>query len=74
MRTEVVVVAGAVDAPLTRSVMLDLERRQFIVYVIVRDQREVESVKAEGKPDLLPLKMDVRDVSCSTIHWSDGRH
>lgn len=56
-------VAGQVDEPLTRSVMLDLERRGFIVYVLVREQREVEVVKAEGRPDLLLLRVDVCDVS-----------
>jgi len=71
MRKEVVVVAGQVDAPVTRSVMLDLERRGFICYVIVKNQQEVEVVKAEGKADLLPLRVDVTDVSvCSakSIH------
>jgi len=63
MRKEVVVVAGQVESPLTRSVMLDLERRGFIVYVLVREQREVEVVKAEGRADLLPLRVDVCDVS-----------
>jgi len=63
MRKEVVVVAGQVVEVVTRSVMLDLERRGFIVYVICKEQREIDVVKAERKADLLPLRMDVCDVS-----------
>jgi len=62
-RKEVVIVAGAMHSPVTRSVVLDLERRGFIVYVIVDSVEEADMVKSEAKADILPLKMNVTDVS-----------
>ena len=62
-RKEVVIVAGTMHEPVTRSVVLDLERRGFIVYVIVDGVEEANRVKSEGKADILPLKMNVTDVS-----------
>jgi len=62
-RKEVVIVAGAMHSPVTRSIVLDLERRGFIVYVIVDNVEEADMVKSEGKADILPLKMNVTDVS-----------
>lgn len=63
MRKEVVVVKGTVNSPITRSVVLDLERRGFVVYVVVGGSEEVEMVRKEGKADVLPLRVDVCDVS-----------
>jgi len=62
-RKEVVIVAGTMHSPVTRSVVLDLERRAFIVYVVVDSVEEANMVKSEGKADILPLKMNVTDVS-----------
>jgi predicted nucleotide-binding protein len=62
-RKEVVVVAGSMQSPVARSVVLDLERRGFIVYVIVDGAEGANMVKSEGKADILPLKMNVTDVS-----------
>lgn len=63
MRKEVVVVGGSgMDSAMTRSLVLDMERRGFIVYVLVGSAREVEMVKREGRADVLPLRMDVMDV------------
>ena len=61
-RTEVVVLAGPPAAPLTRSLSLDLERRGFIVYIMVNSLWEERLIQADGKADIHPLHLDVTSV------------
>ena len=62
-RCEVVVVAGMLNTPVARSVILDLERRGYIVYVLTSNPPAEQDVKAEQKQDILPLHLDVTNVS-----------
>lgn len=56
------VVAGTPSSPLPWSIVLDLERRGFLVYVVVGSSREEDMVKSERKPDIMPLYLNVTDV------------
>jgi hypothetical protein len=56
-------VKGDIREAIVKSVVSDLERRGFIVYVIVKTADEVDEVKGLGRADILPLRMDVSDVS-----------
>ena len=68
-RTEVVVLAGSVHAPLTRSLSQELERRGFIVYIPVNSLSEEQLVQSESRADIRPLNLDITSVRvpCSTI-------
>ena len=48
-RKEVVVVAGPAAGAVTRSVAMDLERRGFVVYVVVHTVEEEAEVDMKGK-------------------------
>ena len=61
-RTEVVVLAGSPQSPLTKSLSLDLERRGFIVYIPVDSLFEEQLVQSEGRSDIRPLHLDVASV------------
>lgn len=63
-RLEVVVVAGEVGSLLLRSLIADLEKRGFIVYVIVKNIEEEDAIReeAEGKADVRPFLVDVNEV------------
>lgn len=72
-RREVVVVAGTPNTAVARSVILNLERRGFIVYVVCASAAEEEIVKSEERPDILPLHLNVADpldVANSIKHFS----
>jgi hypothetical protein len=58
-RTEVAVLAGS---PLTRSLSLDLERRGFIVYILVSSLFEEQLVQSGFRADIRPLHLDVTSV------------
>ncbi|KAE9982091.1 hypothetical protein EG328_011194 [Venturia inaequalis] len=62
-RLEVIVVAGEVGSLLLRSLVADLEKRGFIVYVVVKSIEEEDSVReeAEGKVDVRPFLVDVNE-------------
>ncbi|KAL2063466.1 hypothetical protein VTL71DRAFT_5271 [Oculimacula yallundae] len=62
-RLEVVVVAGSPSEAITRSVILDLERRGFIVYVVCNTIEEEVLVQNESRPDIKPLMIDIVDPS-----------
>lgn len=57
------VIAGAAHEPITRSLSLDLERRGFIVYVIVNSFEEEQMVNNESRVDIRPLTLDITHVS-----------
>ncbi|KAK8203816.1 hypothetical protein IWZ01DRAFT_96091 [Phyllosticta capitalensis] len=56
-RTEVVVIAGPPASPITRSLCTDLERRGFIVYVVVSSPEEEQLV--QGEFAVRPLLLDI---------------
>ena len=61
-RTEVVVLAGSVHAPLTRSLSQELERRGFIVYIPVNSLSEEQLIQSESRADIRPLNLDITSV------------
>jgi hypothetical protein len=62
-RQEVIVIAGAPNEPITRSLALDLERRGFIVFVVCNDVEEEVVVQSEARGDIKPLTVDMSDAS-----------
>lgn len=60
-RREVVVIAGPPSSPITKSISLDLERRGFIVYVVVNSVEEEQIVQGEARVDIRPLHLDIVD-------------
>lgn len=61
-KTEMVVLAGSPHSPLTRSLSLDLERRGFIVFILVSSVSEEQIVQSESRADIRPLNMDITSV------------
>ncbi|KAI9835186.1 MAG: hypothetical protein M1819_002556 [Sarea resinae] len=64
-RKEVVVIAGSPHEPITRSIALDLERRGFIVYIVVSTVEEEQAVQNEARVDIRPLNIDIVDPTSS---------
>lgn len=64
LKTEVVILAGSPHSSLTRSLALNLERRGFIVYILVSDPSEEDHVRSESKADIRPLYLDITSVRC----------
>lgn len=62
-RTEVIVIAGSPNLPLTKSLSLDMERRGFIVYIVCNVAEDEEIVESFARPDIKPLTIDTTDVS-----------
>lgn len=58
----VVVLAGSPHDPITRSLALDMERRGFIVFVVVNSIEDEQVVINEGRSDIRPLNLDILDV------------
>jgi hypothetical protein len=58
-RQEVVVIAGPPSAAITKSLMLDLERRGFVVYCVVNTQEDESLVQNEARTDLRPFHLDL---------------
>lgn len=61
-KKEAVVLAGPPHSPLTKSISLDLEKRGFVVYVLVTSLEEERIVRSEAKADIVPLHFDVSEV------------
>ena len=63
-RKEIVVIAGPASSPVTKSLMLDLEKRGFIVYVVAHTLEEEDLIKAEGigRTDIRPFLINIADV------------
>ena len=66
-RLEVVVIAGAPNEPITRSLALDLERRGFIVFVVCNDVEEEVMVQNEARSDIRPLTVDMSHASLTYL-------
>ncbi|KAI9734207.1 MAG: hypothetical protein M1834_002307 [Cirrosporium novae-zelandiae] len=60
-RREVVVISGSPSEPLVRSIALDLERRGFIVFIVVSTLEEENIVHNESRVDIRPLHLDITD-------------
>jgi hypothetical protein len=73
-RREVVVIAGNPNEPITRSLALDLERRGFVVYIVVNTVEEEQLVRNEARADIHPLNIDIVDVSSLTRPVSPPCH
>ncbi|KAI9868564.1 MAG: hypothetical protein M1830_005635 [Pleopsidium flavum] len=80
-RKEVVVIAGSPNEPITRSLSLDLERRGFVVYVVVSTVEEEQLVRNESRVDIHPLNLDIVDPTSTeqtinhfTTHLLSPRH
>lgn len=66
-RKEVVVIAGgSPHDPIVRSLSLDLERRGFVVFVVVNSIEDEQVVVNEGRADIKALNVDILDV-CSFL-------
>lgn len=63
MLTERVVLAGSPHDPISKSLALDMERRGFIVFVVVNSIEDEQLVMSEGRGDIKPLNIDILDVS-----------
>ncbi|KAL7272049.1 hypothetical protein RUND412_005161 [Rhizina undulata] len=61
-RKEVVIIIGEVHEAVTKSLELDLERRGFIVFVVVGSMDDEVAVLNEGREDIRPLVIDVVDT------------
>ncbi|KAG8526965.1 uncharacterized protein KY384_008394 [Bacidia gigantensis] len=62
-KTEVVLLAGSLHSPFTRSLSLDLERRGFIVYIPAASVSEEQIINVEANPDIRPLSLDITSPS-----------
>lgn len=58
-----IVIADVVMDELARAVVLDLERRGFVVFVIAGSERDEAAIREIGKKDVRSLKVDAMDVS-----------
>jgi NAD(P)-dependent dehydrogenase (short-subunit alcohol dehydrogenase family) len=56
-----VVVTGA-SSGIGRATSLHLVRRGFRVFAGVRKERDADSLRAEGSPDLVPIELEVTDA------------
>ncbi|KAI9842715.1 MAG: hypothetical protein M1838_003013 [Thelocarpon superellum] len=64
-RKEVVVIVGSPYEPISRSLSLDLERRGFIVYMVVGTPEEENCVMGESRVDIRPLNLEIVDPNSS---------
>ncbi|CRG86462.1 hypothetical protein PISL3812_03468 [Talaromyces islandicus] len=58
-RKEIVVIAGSPHEPMTRAIAEDLERRGFIVYVVVQSAEEEHIIQTENRSDIRALHLDI---------------
>jgi Fungal family of unknown function (DUF1776) len=61
------VIAGVPGSPIVKSLTADLEKRGFIVYVIVTSDEEQAIVQAESRLDVKPLYLDLGNVCTITF-------
>jgi hypothetical protein len=73
-RREVVVLAGPPGSMITKSLMLDLERRGFIVYCVVHTAEEEKMIQTEAelKADIRPFHLNLGDVSLNSRNKGSG--
>ncbi|KUL87459.1 hypothetical protein ZTR_04531 [Talaromyces verruculosus] len=58
-RKEIVVIAGSPHEPMTRAIAEDLERRGFIVYVVVQSAEEEHTIQMQNRSDIRALHLDL---------------
>ncbi|KAH8700686.1 hypothetical protein BGW36DRAFT_395734 [Talaromyces proteolyticus] len=58
-RKEIVVIAGSPHEPMTRAIAEDLERRGFIVYVVVQTVEEEHIIQTQNRSDIRALHLDL---------------
>jgi hypothetical protein len=58
-----IVLIGRPGSPAIRSLSLDLERRGFIVYVVVRTDEDTALVQSDARYDIKPFALKSNDVS-----------
>ncbi|OKL59512.1 hypothetical protein UA08_05110 [Talaromyces atroroseus] len=58
-RKEIVVIAGSPHEPMTRAIAEDLERRGFIVYVVVQSVEEEHTIQMQNRSDIRALHLDL---------------
>lgn len=66
------VLAAPPNEPICKSLALDLERRGFIVYVVVGSPEEEQMVLGESRVDIRPLRVDMTNVCMPS--FSTYRH
>lgn len=62
-----IVVAGSPHEPMTRAIAADLERRGYIVYVIVSSADEEHVVQSEHRTDIKALWLDLTTVRLPSL-------
>lgn len=55
-------IAGPPNSPITKSLYLDLERRGFVVYVLVSTEEEARAISNEARADVRPFSLDISDT------------
>jgi hypothetical protein len=72
------VIAGSPHEPMTRAIAEDLERRGFIVYVVVQSAEEEHTIQMQNRSDIRALHLDLTIVSRSLlgsdVHTNTNRH
>src|SRR5437773_388933 len=63
LKSKSTAIAGSPNDLITRTLSLDLERRGFIVYVVVGTVEEEQIVHNESRVDIRPLNIDITDVT-----------
>ncbi len=53
---------GRPGSPALRSLSLDMERRGFVVYIVVRTSEQMATVQSESRGDIRPLMLEADDV------------
>jgi len=56
------VIAGSPHDPMVKSISLDLERRGYIVYIIVSSTEEENFIQSENRIDIRALWLDLTTV------------
>ena len=56
------VIAGSPHDPMVKSISLDLERRGYIVYIIVSSTEEENVIQSENRIDIRALWLDLTTV------------
>src|SRR6266536_3262612 len=54
---------------MARSIACDLWRRGFIVFITVTSPEEEQVVRAESKPDIRPLYIDITSVGTQRVNY-----
>lgn len=74
----VAVIAGSPHEPMTRAIAEDLERRGFIVYVVVQSAEEEHTIQMQNRSDIRALHLDLTIVSAhfylGVIQTNSHRH